>query len=517
MRLRGFRSVLVAAFLEAFPVLLSLSVSPNTVHWESLFAPVFFVGFCLCLSSLFPSRRWRFLFVLALLVFYNLFEWSRFSSYFMQASSFNERFFFHFNPETLYVACRVHVVSFLCAVLSLILLPFLSWRLSEVPCAPAWLSPLFLAVCLLLRPAFFEFFQGIYRLSSQSLSCKELRGVAADYSPPRLVGAAGKNILVVYLESLELVYTLDEVFPGLTPNLNRLKREGLFFDNVVQVPGTGWTMAALVSTQCGTPLLDTQLIHPFGNSRRFECFLSRARCVGDLLRDAGYRVVFLTGSYGEFSGMSAFLRAHGFEVLDYDALSSRFSDGELWEWGIHDHGLFEEAYRVFERLAASGRPFALFVSTIDTHSPYGSPSPSCPAYKNSANSMLQAVHCTDHLLGRFLERIRAHPAYRDTVIAVLNDHLAMRNVAQPLYPRGFKRRGMWIFLNTPFNGTVERPVVPMDFAPTLLYLAGLKVEGDFPFGENALSPGHRLLDFFSPSLIAEIRAFNGCYLSLCSD
>ena len=49
-------------------------------------------------------------------------------------------------------------------------------------------------------------------------------------------------------------------------------------------------------------------------------------------------------------------------------------------------------------------PFNLTLLTVDTHHPTGNASHSCSKYGAIDNSILHAVHCTDYLVGRFIER-----------------------------------------------------------------------------------------------------------------
>ncbi|MEK9943113.1 MAG: hypothetical protein VW771_11650, partial [Gammaproteobacteria bacterium] len=74
-------------------------------------------------------------------------------------------------------------------------------------------------------------------------------------SDPDALPLGNKNLVYIYLESLERTYLDETLFPGLTPNLARLEREGLSLTNLRQVPATGWTIAGMVASQCGQPLV----------------------------------------------------------------------------------------------------------------------------------------------------------------------------------------------------------------------------------------------------------------------
>ncbi|HJU08963.1 MAG TPA: sulfatase-like hydrolase/transferase, partial [Rhodanobacteraceae bacterium] len=167
--------------------------------------------------------------------------------------------------------------------------------------------------------------------------------------------------------------------------------------------------------------------------------------------------------------------------------------------------LFRIAERRFDKLAASGKPFNLDLLTIDNHPPHGRPSPGCPKYVANSNDVLQAVHCTDSLVGEFLDAISGNPAWKNTVVVVMSDHESLRNDAWPLYPSSYKRRPLLFVLNA---GQGERPMrfYHMDIAPTVLHLMGVATNAEFLAGADrseADAPGSPLVD--SPQDVAVLR------------
>jgi len=64
-----------------------------------------------------------------------------------------------------------------------------------------------------------------------------------------------RNFIFIYAESLERTYFDEEVFPGLIKNLRNLEVESIAFSNIGQYPETGWTIAGMVASQCGLPLI----------------------------------------------------------------------------------------------------------------------------------------------------------------------------------------------------------------------------------------------------------------------
>ena len=196
--------------------------------------------------------------------------------------------------------------------------------------------------------------------------------------------------------------------------------------------------------------------------------MDRAVCLPDILNIANYQQVFMGG---DFAGKGEFLNAHSFDrVLGRDELIPRMADPSyLGGWGLFDDSLFDLALEEFNVLAQSEEPFNLTILTVDTHHPTGEPSASCDHYPHSDNSILQAVHCTDQLIGRFIENLHHHPVYEDTVIVLTSDHLGMRNNAFPLFPQDYDRKLYFNVLSS----------MHRDLAPTILGLLDVEHSASF--------------------------------------
>lgn len=307
-------------------------------------------------------------------------------------------------------------------------------------------------------------------------------------SPKGLVAAPGRNLVLIYLESLERVYWDPKVFPGLTPNLDRLRGEGLDFSGFDQFSGAGYTIAGMFASQCGVPLFSSPFAELDGaasNDNSASTFHPKIACLGNVLRKAGYTQVYMGGAPMRFSNKGLFYRLHGYdEVLGLRQLEASHGDAlPQAGWGLYDSALFEVALAEYRKLEASRKPFNLSLITLDTHPPHGRPSPGCPVYAGSDNRMLQAVHCTDALVGRFIDDLRRSPGWRQTVVVIMSDHLMMRNDAEPLYPKGYHRQPAFVVLNA---GHGVRPVrmFHMDVAPTVLDLLGVRTNATFIAGRD---------------------------------
>lgn len=284
-----------------------------------------------------------------------------------------------------------------------------------------------------------------------------------------------RNLVIIYLESLERTYMDPVRFPDLTPRLSALEARALSFTGLGQTVGADFTVGGMVATQCGTPLI----LSGGANSGNMSQFLSGATCVGDLLATAGYQLFYLGGASTTFAGKGAFYQTHGYDdVSGIDDLRPELADPDyVAEWGLQDDTLFDLARARFARLTAEDRPFVLTLLTLDTHHPNGhaDTNRACAGYVygDGSNPMLNSVLCNDLLAGQFIEEILSGPHGSDTVIAVMSDHLAMVNSASDLLNAGPRRNLLMILDGSRTDPRRnDRAGTTLDTGPTLLSYMG---------------------------------------------
>ncbi len=453
----------------------------------------------------------------------------QFLSYYLQGSYFNRQFYYHFNLATLTETWSVYwpLAMLFLAWLGAICLCFLYFRNHlDTFRTPTSLLTLLLVAALTLDPGLRQSTMASWTgndtkpvISLSEIEWDRLKLSREALEQSSIAATAGKNLVLVFMEGLEKIYTEESLFPGLTPNLKRFSSEGWQLDNLFQVGGTEWTMGGLVSSLCGTPLLYDLGLD--GNMVMFTGFLDRATCLPDVLAKAGYHQVFMGGASLDFAGKGEFLNAHSYNrVLGRNRLTPRLEDpDQLGGWGLYDESLFKLAEAEFYRLAALDRPFHLTVLTVDTHHPTGEPSPGCPGYPHNDNAILHAVHCTDRLLGDFINRLQRHPAWENTVVVLVSDHLGMRNTAYSLFPDDYERRLFFTAFNGNRQATAQTAATAMDLAPTILGLLDVQHNVSFLAGANLLQSENLTLE--DMNIIAEreqaIRFINSKFLSSLED
>ncbi|MEZ3500262.1 phosphatidylglycerol--membrane-oligosaccharide glycerophosphotransferase [Pantoea sp. KPR_PJ] len=296
--------------------------------------------------------------------------------------------------------------------------------------------------------------------------------------PQKRIDSPQLNLVYIYGESLERTYFDDQVFPGLTPELGREKAQSIDFSNTVQLPGTDYTIAGMVASQCGIPLFA-----PFdGNaSAALSSFYPQNICLGDILKNSGYENWFIQGADLRFAGKDIFLKSHGFDpdnMYGSQELKDRVADaGYRNNWGYYDDTVMDEVFEKYEALSRQQKRFALFALTVDTHHPDGFISRSCQrrsySYEGKPNQSFSAVACSQEHIARLIARIKASPWFKNTVIVVTSDHLAMNNTAHS-YLIKQPRRDLFMVIrgDRPQAEVIDQPRSTLDNGATVLDILG---------------------------------------------
>ena len=281
------------------------------------------------------------------------------------------------------------------------------------------------------------------------------------------------NLVWIYAESLERTYFNDSIFPGLVPQLKKLEAGCLSFTDVRQLEGTGWTIAGIVASQTGTPLY-TLGMHANALSK-MKTFLPGAVSMTDILHQNGYYIEQMQGSSAKFAGTDKYLASHHCKLTDLSHFKKKNPGLQSPHWGMYDDDLLDAVQNKYRQLQQADTPFALFISTIDTHHPYGRVSPRHKGrpYGDGKNSILNSVYYTDSLLGAFIQNLKRMDTENNTLIVIGSDHLAMPNEALDLLYKG-KRRNMLAYywpghIRPRFN---PKPASTLDAGVTAMDLLG---------------------------------------------
>lgn len=299
------------------------------------------------------------------------------------------------------------------------------------------------------------------------------------YVPPSTVTVRGvrpKNLILIYVESMESGYSNRQVFgDNLIAPLTDLDASS--FSSYQQMPGTGWTIAAIVSTQCAVPLKRVTIFDEHTQGEMVQSFLPNATCLGDILAKQGYRNVFMGGGSPTFSGKGKFLRTHHYQEVfgKEDWQRQGVPDSAMNGWGLFDDDLFSRARSKLSQLHRSGQPFNLTLLTVDSHEPAGYLSSSCA--QRGYSGFDGVIRCTATEVAAFVHFVRERGYLTDTNIVILGDHLARRNPLSDGLERLPERSLFNAFIAQTAPVKNREQLVHFDLLPTILEFNGFTVSG----------------------------------------
>ncbi len=253
--------------------------------------------------------------------------------------------------------------------------------------------------------------RGILQEKSTRFANSDIRDITRHVSGR---GAEKKlNVIVLVEESLSAEYL--GVFGnthGLTPNLDRLAGESLFFTQLYAT-GTRTVRGLEAITLAMPPLPGISVIKRPGNEGFFSW--------GSVMREKGYDTRFIYAGHGYFDNMNYFFSRNGFDAVDRNDFSKdeiSFSNA----WGVCDEDLFKKVITEAGKSHALGRPFFSIVMTTSNHRPYTYPSGKIDIPSGTGRD--GAVKYADYAVGRFIAEAKKRPWFADTIIVIVADHCA---------------------------------------------------------------------------------------------
>ena len=289
-----------------------------------------------------------------------------------------------------------------------------------------------------------------------------------------------KNLIIIYVESLERGLTDKNIFgENLIKPIDDLK--GVCVNKFVSAPGTGWTIAGMVASQCAVPLR----VHVFNTSAKSNDFLPRAVCLGDVLASLGYDQYLFVGSSLQFAGRNKFYKGHGCQNLYGldEFVANGIGSDLLTGWGDtpNDDVVLDEAYNQIVKVSKSSRPFNAVIITTDNHAPFGNPSPRCLQSERNGG-FAGAYKCTSRFVANFIEKIRQADVLKNTVVILMGDHLFMALPSQEKYfPK--PRYVYFKIIDETSNLKPTRNIMThFDVAPTILDLLNIEFDTHPRFG-----------------------------------
>ncbi|MBQ6581757.1 MAG: sulfatase-like hydrolase/transferase [Alistipes sp.] len=283
-----------------------------------------------------------------------------------------------------------------------------------------------------------------YRYFSDE-ECEEIFSIVAGNTAPvsseKLLRTERPNVVLIMLESLGRT-VMDEVVDGraIAPNLQRIKQEGIWFENMY---------ANSYRTDRGTvAVMSGYAAHPVVSVMKYPQKAHTLPAIARSLQNEGYATSFMYGGDANFTNTISYLYGTGVErITDKAQLSF---DAPTNKWGYADDVVCPYFAEEVLSLSQQGKPFFATLLTLSSHEPFDVP------YSAFEDKILNSVAFTDEAVGKMIDSWRTSDAWNDMLVILIADH------GMP-YP------------STLTTGAEERQRIPMIWTGGALEQSGIEV------------------------------------------
>ncbi|KOR89014.1 LTA synthase family protein [Paenibacillus solani] len=323
--------------------------------------------------------------------------------------------------------------------------------------------------------------------------------------PSNFGAAKGKNLIIVQMESLQN-FPVGQSLNGqeLTPVMNKLASEGLYFPHIFQQIGQGNTSDAEFAVNTS--------IYPTGTVAMSTGFGSKELPgLPRLLNNHGY----VTSTF-HVNDVKFWDRNKMYPALDFQHIYDKpyFKNDNFNEFGPSDEELFRVGVeKLLENQKQHQLTYAHYI-TVSNHSPYRVKDEfakiTLPSELEGTHlgNYLKSVNYSDYALGTLVDRLKQNGLWDDTVLVVYGDHFGIN-------PAEADAKLISSTLGIPYHERVSRFNIPLiihvpdmekgkviqqvggqvDILPTVANLLGISLdeEGFNAFGHDLLNVDHNVI------------------------
>ena len=213
------------------------------------------------------------------------------------------------------------------------------------------------------------------------------------------------NIIVILLESCGGQFTEISGRTDITPNLNRLAHEGIYFTNCY---ANSWrTDRGTLCTWSGYPSFPTMSVMKMPSKSRSLPNIART-----LQQERGYSTHYLYGGDINFTNMRSYLVSGGFSDLTWKDDYTKEEQASA-KWGVRDDITFQTLTELTQTMR---QPFLIGYSTLSSHVPWDVP------IHHFDDEVLNAFYYLDQCVGNFIQQLRQSDLWNNTLVIMLPDH-----------------------------------------------------------------------------------------------
>ncbi|MBD3919732.1 LTA synthase family protein [Paenibacillus sp. PR3] len=322
---------------------------------------------------------------------------------------------------------------------------------------------------------------------------------------PNLFGAAkGKNLIIVQMEAFQnFPIHLSLGGQELTPNLNKLADEGLYFPHVYQQIGQGNTSDA--------EFMSNTSIYPTGTIPMSTGYGDRVLpSLPRLLDKQGYE----TNTF-HVNAVTFWDRIKLYPALNFDHYYDKpyYTNDHFNDFGASDEELYKVGIDKVSALADADTPFYAQFVTVSSHFPFTVPDKSkkitVPESMQGTQlgNYLTAINYTDYAVGTLIDRLKQEGLWDNSVVVFYGDHFGLQPqdndpewVSSQLditYDSKISRFNIPLIIHVP--GMEEGQVVDqsggqLDILPTIANLMGISLQDEqfTAFGHDLMNIDHNV-------------------------
>ena len=273
------------------------------------------------------------------------------------------------------------------------------------------------------------------------------------------------NIVIILEESLGATFVESLGGIPVTPELEKLKQDGWWFENLYAT-GTRSVRGIEAVVAGFRPTPARSVVKLSLSQKNFTTLAS-------ILAGKGYTTEFIYGGESHFDNMRSFFMGNGFqEVIEQkDYVNPAF----LGSWGASDEDVFNRMHEQLSQHYASGKPFFTLAFSSSNHSPFEFPDGRIQLYDAEKATENNAVKYADYAIGEFFKKAKASDYFKDTLFLVVADH-DIRVRGEELVPvKNFHIPG--VILGADLSAkSIKTIASQIDLPTTLLSLAGIEAK-----------------------------------------
>jgi phosphoglycerol transferase MdoB-like AlkP superfamily enzyme len=273
------------------------------------------------------------------------------------------------------------------------------------------------------------------------------------------------NLVILLQESLGAGFVESLGGKPVTPNLEKLKSEGIWFTNLY---ATG-TRSVRGIEAVVTGFQPT----PSDSTVKLDLSQKNFFTLAALLSKRGYLTEFIYGGESHFDNMRSFFMGNGFQqITDQPDFKNPVF---VASWGASDEDLLNKTHEQLLAHHASGKPFFTLAFSSSNHAPFEFPDGRIELYEQPKATDNNAVKYADYAIGEFIKKAKASPYWNDTVFLIVADH-DIRVRGDSLVPIEHFHIPALILGGAVQPKTVDAIASQIDLPVTMLSLMGIEAQ-----------------------------------------